>query len=178
MRRNTILAFILGASLALTGSAFADPDAFSPWIGTYRSAAPDQAKSTIDRAIEEGTSDMGPLRRSVARNRLRSTNQMNDTVRITPAEEDELVIDFDGRKYRAPTSGAPEKGRDPDGKTVTVSYKAAGNTLKSRYVAEDGEKQIDFERSPGGESMIMHVTVLSKKLPGPIKYSIRYNKKS
>jgi hypothetical protein len=145
-------------------------------VGTYESASPDKAKNTIENAIEQGTDDMGALRRSVARNRLKSTNRVNNTVRITPSGN-ELVTDFDGRKYRAPTTGAAEKGKDPDGKTVTVSYKAVGNTLKSRYVGEDGEKQIDFERTPDGQGMIMHVTVLSKKLSAPIKYSIRYNKK-
>ena len=176
MLRTLIFAALLGGSLALSGTALAEPEAFSPWVGSYQSTSPERAKDIIERAIESGTSSMGALRRSVARKRLESTNRVNNTVRIAPAG-DELITDFDGRAYRAPTTGEAEKGKDPDGKAVTVSYKAVGDTLKSRYVAEDGEKQIDFERAPDGQSMIMHVTVISPKLPAPIKYSIPYKKK-
>lgn len=177
MLRKSLLSSIVVASLAfMTTSALADPATFSPWVGSYTSAAPEQAKDTIEQAIEKGTSSMGALRRSVARNRLKNTNRPYQTVRISPAG-DELITDFDGRKYKAPTDGGEEKGKDPDGKSVIVSYKAVGDTLKTRFVGEDGEKLIDFERAPDGRSMLMHVTVLSKKLPGPIKYSVRYTKK-
>jgi len=172
---SPLAAGVAVASVAVSGVAFADPAAFSPWIGAYESAAPAQAESTIERAIEEGTSSMGALRRSVARSRLKTTNQPYRRVRIAPAG-DELVTDFDGRTYKAPTDGRAEQGKDPDGKAVTVSYATSGDTLKTRYVGEDGEKWIDFERTPDGQGLIMRVTVLSKKLPGPIKYSVRYVK--
>lgn len=176
MLRTLIFSAILGASFALTGMALAEPQAFSPWVGAYQSTSPEKAKDVIERAIESGTSGMGPLRRNVARRRLKSTNRLNNIVRITP-EGNELITDFDGRTYRAPTTGEPEQGKDPDGKAVTVSYRAVGDTLKSRYVAEDGAKQIDFERTPDGQGMIMHVTVISSKLPEPIKYSIAYKRR-
>ncbi len=176
MLRAFFVSSILLASFAfLSGGALADRATFTPWVGSYTSATPEKAKDTIDRAIESGTSSMRALRRSVARSRLKNTNKPYQTVRISPAG-DELITDFDGRRYKAPTDGGEERGRDPDGKVVIVSYKAVGDTLKTRFVAEDGEKQIDFERAPDGQSMIMHVTVLSKKLPNPIKYSVRYNK--
>jgi len=170
------LSSLLCASFALTtNGALADSASFSAWVGTYTNAAPDKSEDLVEQAIEKGTSSMGALRRSVARSRLKKTNLAYKTVRISPSGN-ELVTDFDGRKYKAPTDGSSEKGKDPQGKAVTVSYQAAGTTLKSRFVAEDGEKKIDFERTPDGQSLIMHVTVLSKKLPAPIKYSVRYNK--
>lgn len=177
MLRQSLLSSVLFASLAfVTGGALADPATFSPWMGSYTSATPDQAQDTIEQAIEKGTSSMGALRRSVARNRLKDTNRAYQTVRISPSGDD-LVTAFDGRPYKAPTDGGAEKGKDPDGKSVTVSYKAEGDTLKSRFVGDDGEKLIDFERTPDGQGLIMHVTVISEKLPGPIKYSVRYTKK-
>jgi hypothetical protein len=177
MLRKSLVSSILFASLAfVSGSALADPATFSSWMGSYTSAAPDQAKDTIEQAIEKGTSSMGALRRSVARSRLKNTNRAYQVVRISPSG-DELVTTFDGRSYEAPTDGGAKKGKDPDGKSVTVSYKAEGDTLKSRFIGEDGEKRIDFERTPDGQGLIMHVTVISKKLPAPIKYSVRYHKK-
>ena len=177
MPRKSLLSSLVLASLALTPiGALADPAIFSPWMGSYAPAAPDKAKDTIEQAIEKGTGSMAMLRRSVARNRLKSTNKPYQTIRISAAG-DELVTDFDGRKYKAPTDGTPEKAKDPDGKPVTVSYAAEGDTLKSRYVGEDGEKMMDFERTPDGQGLIMHVTVISEKIPQPIKYSVRYNRK-
>lgn len=174
--RTLLLSALLGASFALTNTATAESQNFSPWVGSYQSASPERAKDVIERAIEDGTSALGPLRRSVARKRLKSTNGVNNTVRIIPSG-DELITDFDGRTYRAPTTGEAEQAKDPDGKLVAVSYRAVGDTLKSRYVAEDGEKRIDFKRTPDGHGMIMHVTVISEKLPAPIKYSLSYKKK-
>ncbi|MFT3925430.1 MAG: hypothetical protein QM778_23025 [Myxococcales bacterium] len=175
---SSTLSFALAASFALGSGALADPATFTPtpWVGSYAAAAPDQAKSTIDKAIDDGTSSMGMMRRNAARTRLKNTNRPYKQVTITPLGT-ELVTNFDGRKYQAPTNGAAEKGKDPDGKTVSLSYKAEGETLKSTYVGEDGEKHIDFERTPDGDGLIMHVTVMSKKLPEPIKYSVRYKKR-
>jgi hypothetical protein len=177
MRRSPFL--ILGALLLSlshgSSTAWADPAEFSPWLGSYKAVAPSQAKDTIEHAIEKSTSSMGLLRRSVARSRLEKTNSPYKVVRIANAG-DEVVTDFDGRRYSAPSDGSPEKGKDPEGKKVTVSFRAEGSTLRGRYVGEDGEKLIDFERSPDGQQLTVHVTVLSKKLPEPIHYSMRYAK--
>src|SRR5690606_30268305 len=96
-------------------------------------------------------------------------------VRIV-ADGEQLITDFDGRRYSAPTHGGEAKGTDPDGKDVTVSYKRDGRLLRARYVGEDGEKRIDFELDPASEEMIMHVTVLSSRLEDPIRYSLPYER--
>ncbi len=166
------------ASLALVGTAgpaLADGPDITPWVGAYKSASPAEAKSTIKEAIAHGTDSMGLLRKKVARKRLAGTNIPYNVVRISGAG-DEVITDFDGHRYQAPSDGASEKGTDPQGKVVAVSYRAEGRTLRGRFVAEDGEKRIDFERSPDGRELTVHVTVLSKKLPEPIRYSMRYTK--
>lgn len=167
---------MLLSGLLLTAPAILAQDArFEPWVGSYESAAPDEAKTIIDRAIEEGTKDMGAVKRKIARKRLKSINPPYRVVRIIMNGE-QLITDFDGRRYSAPTHGGEAKGVDPDGEDVTVSYKRDGRLLRARYVGDDGEKRIDFEIDPNGDELIMHVTVLSSKLDEPIRYSLPYQR--
>ena len=155
--------------------ANADTPVFSPWFGQYKSVAPGTAKTTVENAINQGTSSMGMLRRSVARSRLTDVNRPYQTVRIFQ-QGNELITDFDGNKFPGHADGSPERSKDPRGDPVTVSYRAAGDTLTGKYLGDDGTKEIAFERSPDGNQLTMHVTVTSKKLPQPIHYSIRYQK--
>jgi hypothetical protein len=177
MTRLATWGWVVLVSCSLASSGTWAQDAFGPWLGTYQSASVSDAQTTIESAIERGTNSMGPLRRMVARKRLKAVNQPHKIVRIVE-DGAHLAVDFDGRVFRAPVNGKPEKGIDPEGKDVTVSYRADGRALHARYVGADGEKRIDFERSADGRALTMRVTVLSSQLPGPIRYSLRYERKS
>jgi hypothetical protein len=175
MWRRLLLLGTTVACLALAGPAALGQGArqvFGPWLGTYERSGSD-AKSIIDEAIEEGTDALGPVKRKVAQRRLRAVNPPYALVRVYQVG-DVLVTDFDGRKYSAPISGEAVEGIDPDGKAVTVSYRPEGKTLHARFVGEDGEKHIDLELDLEGDALTMHVTVLSKRLPEPIRYALPY----
>ena len=172
---RTFSALLVLTSLALADVQFVRAQSpFTPWLGTYKNTA-SSANTTdvIERATEQGTREMGFVRRKVARSRLKAINPPYEQVRIVE-RGDHLLTEFDGRRYTAPLNGRAEQGTDPEGKSVTVSFQAEGNTLHARYVAEDGEKRMDFVRSPDGRELTMNVTVLSPKLPEPVRYSVRY----
>ncbi len=146
---------------------------FEPFLGRYEAVDLGQHASTIDRAILEGTEAMGPLRRSVGRRRLHAVNRPVRVLRIV-REGARLVTEFDGDRYVAPLSGAVQRGRDPEGEIVRISYRVAGDTLRARYVGDDGEKRIGFQLAGG--NLRMGVTLSSDQLPGPIRYQLAYRR--
>lgn len=172
---NLALGALVGCVLAATAVRAGD-ERFAPWLGVYQNASVSESEAIIVRAIEKGTSLMGPLRRMVARKRLKAVNLATETVHIVVRGE-QLVVTFDGKSYAAPTAGGPQKRVDPQGKPVLVSYRADGRTLRARFLGDDGEKRIDFERGADARELAMHVTVLSDQLPAPIRYSLRYLRK-
>jgi hypothetical protein len=169
---SALLAWV--SLLALPALGQAPQSVFGPWLGTYESAGP-EGQATIDAAIEEGTNALGPLKRRIARKRLKAVNQPYKQIRIYQVG-DVLVTDFEGRRYSAPVTGEAAEGVDPEGKKVTVSYRPEGRTLHARFVAEDGEKRIDFELDESGAGLAMHVTVRSGRLPEPIRYTLNYGR--
>lgn len=148
----------------------------APWIGSYdNTLSPAESQQVVDAAIEHGTRDMSMLQRKIARSRLKAVNPPNSQLRIL-AQGDQLITEFDGRRYRAPLDGSPARGVDPRGRRVTVSYHVVGNVLQARYLGEDGEKRMDFEPSSNGKGLTMRVTLVSKTLPEPVRYSMQYER--
>jgi len=149
---------------------------FDTWLGSYdNTRSLDEAQQVIDQAIEVGTRDMKGLRRRIARSRLRRISPPSAQLRIQ-AKDGQLVTEFDGRRYRAPTNGNPERGVDPRGKRVTVSYHVVGNVLQARYLGDDVEKRVDFEPAADGAGLTLHVTLLSEELPKPVRYNVQYRR--
>ncbi len=176
MAPRWLRAVVLGA-LFLLAPAYAHAEGpFDAWLGSYdntRSLA--ETRRVIDQAIERVTGDMKGLRRRIARSRLERVSLPSAQLHIR-VEDDQLVTDFDGRRYRAPINGNPERGVDPRGKRVTVSYHVVGNVLQARYVGDDGEKRVDFETAEDGHGLTMHVTLLGEELPEPVRYRVQYRR--
>ena len=149
---------------------------FDPWLGSYdntRSVA--ETQQVVDEAIEQGTRDMKAVGRSITRSRLKRVSQPTSELRILK-EDDQLITEFDGRRYRAPANGNPARGVDPQGKRITVSYHVVGKVLQARYVGEDGEKRVDFEPTAEGRALSVNVTLLSKELSEPVRYNVLYRR--
>lgn len=153
----------------------AEGAAFERFLGTYEAVDFAGQAAIIDQAIQGGTEAMGPLRRSVGRRRLHAVNRPVRVLRIL-REGDHLVTEFDGDRYVAPLTGAFRAGRDPEGKRIRVAYRVSGNTLRARYVGDDGEKQIGFSLGDSGR-LEQTSTLLSDQLPGPIRYRLSYRRR-
>ncbi len=174
--KSTALAASSAAALLFAVAAPTHSQQEAPYarfVGTYESDSVAADRQTIEDAILRGTEPMGPLRRSVARRRLRNVNEPVRVLRIL-VEGEHLVTDFDGDRYVSHLDGRPQRGRDPEGKIVTVIYREAGNVLHARYVGEDGEKRIDFVRSTG-DRLTLSVSLMSDQLPATIRYRLPYH---
>lgn len=152
-----------------------DPLAFDRFFGTYEAVDFGGQAAIIDRAIHVGTEAMGPLRRSVGRRRLHAVNRPVRILRIVH-EGSNVVTEFDGDRYVAPLSGAWQRGRDPEGERIRVSYRVVGDSLRARYIGDDGEKRIAFDLSDGGR-LEQTSTLLSDQLPAPIRYRLSYRRR-
>ncbi len=146
-------------------------DAF---VGAYHSTDPSGHARIIDQAIVTATDDMRPLRRRVARARLRAVNTSIRVLRIE-REGDRVVMDLDGDRYTAPISGETEQQRNPDGEPVDLSFRVVGQSLRGHYVEATAEKIMSFRLGDAG-LLTLDVTVRSDQLPGPIQYQLSFRK--
>jgi hypothetical protein len=169
------------ATIAALGCAFfssfvsADVCPEEQFVGEYRQASASRAREDIGDAIAQATAPMGLLARGIAKRRLEELNPAYPTIRVAQRGE-LLAASFAGRTYVAPTDGKLTRNEGPDGCGVDVSYAVVGNTLRARYVAKEGEKRVDLTAGPGGQTLAVRVTVLSQRLPRPVRYALSYVK--
>ena len=77
----------------------------------------------------------------------------------------------------ATIGGKAVKWKREDGKIYKVSFKrGADGALIQTFVAEDGTRENRFSLSPDGKTLTMAVTLSSKKLKKPLRFSLDYKR--
>lgn len=173
--RHVLRTLLTIVCLGLSSAGLADVAETTKLLGVFHVVSLPDSQKAIHDAIEQAIAPMGFLARPVARRRLEAVNPAFETLRITQRGDD-LVTDFDGRRYTASVDGSCRRNVDADGKAVRVCYRLAGQSLHARYITEDGEKRYDFRLEPDGTSLLAAVTVSSPQLPRPVSYALRFSR--
>ncbi|HEX6939067.1 MAG TPA: hypothetical protein VF158_06615 [Longimicrobiales bacterium] len=137
----------------------------------------DAARSdAVEAAIEAATARMNFLTRRIARRRLKATNGVPAVIEIAFVA-DTVAVSFDGRApVVAPVSGAAVAWTREDGETFAVSARFDGGALRQTFVAGDGVREDVYTLEPGGDTLRLHVTVSSDRLPAPVVYTLVYRR--
>lgn len=144
--------------------------------GTYRNRLSDGGEARIAEAIEEGTASMRRLRRKIARRRLHAVNPPVERMTIAPNGEGARVVYEGSRDNRTPKFGVFVESRSADGGKVDVMHEIAGDRLVERYRKKDGTGKNVLSLSEDGRELILHVTIESDQLPGPIRYRLEFER--
>ncbi|HEX5520961.1 MAG TPA: hypothetical protein VFX29_04660 [Longimicrobiaceae bacterium] len=165
--------FTLLLALAVPTHVRAQSAAFNGTF-TYDAAASDD----INKAIEQGIAKMNFITRPVARGRLKKTNEPYKKIVIaqTPSE---VSITTDNRAaIVTPANGTAIKWKREDGEVLDVHTAWADGKLVQEFDAEDGKRINSYTISGDGNTLTMHVTVSSPRLPKPITYNLVYRRQA
>jgi len=172
MERWFRVGLVLLASVAATSQAQDPASPFAPWTGTYHAVDFADQRPMIEGAIDAGTAEMGPMRRSVARRRLRRVNEPIHVLRLF-TERDRFVIEVDGFRFPAPLDGSWTRTTDPFGDRLRLSCRIHADVVRCRFVGEDGEKHIDFRLGPTNR-LTLAVSLISDRLPDVIRFRLPF----
>jgi hypothetical protein len=137
-----------------------------------------QRSDSIDDAIETAVARMNILLRPFMRSRLRKLNVPYPHLFIEH-EAHEVTFAIDSRPpIRTPDDGEPIQWTRDDGEQLVVSTKLGGRILDQTFAAKDGKRVNNYELSPDGKELLMHVTLLSHRFNGPVNYTLVYRRNS
>jgi hypothetical protein len=137
-----------------------------------------QRSDDINRAIETAVARMSFVTRPIARGRLRRTNAAYEQVVVafTPAQ---VSTRFDARApVESPANGQPVKWRREDGETFDLTTEWQNGRLVQTFRADDGSRVNTYSVSADGQTLTMHVTLRSPRLPAPVEYDLVFNRAS
>jgi hypothetical protein len=144
------------------------------FAGTYENRSPDAGRAIIKEAIDSGTRSMRRVRRNVARRRLRAVNPPVPGVTIRPDGAGLRIRYEESRENRTPRLGVFAENRAADGGEVDVKHLVVGGLLHEVYRERQGGAVNVFELSEDRRRLLLHVTIESDQLPGPIRYSLEF----
>lgn len=182
---KTIASLAVGLALALLVVVSAAPRASTQaaphpvvqrFAGAYRSVLPDGGAAIIRAAIDAGVAPMAPVRRNAAHRRLISGDPPIPRITITP-EGEGLFIDYTtSRHNRTPRLGVFAENHAAGGGMVDVKHDVVGNRLRETYRESRGGAVHLFELSADGRTLSLEATITSRFLPGPIRYSLDFER--
>ena len=133
-----------------------------------------EGSDDVNRAIETAVARMNFVTRPIARGRLRRTNIPYRTLQIAHTPTTISVHADQAAPVVAPASGQQIRWRREDGETFDVSTEWDGPALVQTFRAEDGQRVNRYTLAPGGDTLIMTVSVTSPRLARPLTSALRY----
>lgn len=166
-------------ALAFAPSASTQPSphpVVQRFAGIYRNVLADGGRDVIRAAIDAGVEPMAPVRRNVAHRRLLSGDPPIPRITIAP-EGAGLLIDYTlSRHNRTPGLGVFAENAAAGGGMVDIKHDVVGDRLRETYRESRGGAVHIFELSPDGRRLTLQATITSRFLPGPIRYSLEFER--
>ena len=163
---------ILAAALVLAANALAQQRV--ELEGTYRLAVThDQARETIDRAIDRAVEDMGRIAEHFAGKQLQEKLRVADPLAI--AIEDGFVRIRFGENTLRIRQGSFGSLTTPDGEPARARARVDGARLVVEWRTERGVRRDTFLRRENG-TLRLSVRVTGDGLPDAVQYHLDYRR--
>ena len=154
------------------GGAYAPGDSLAGRWALDRAASGD-----VRRAIDSATSRMSFFIRPIARSRLRSANEVHQSliVTITPTQV-QTQVDRSA-PIASPANGTPVTWVRDNGDVFQLHTVVSGERLVQTFVGRDGSSRENvFVPGPDGHTLNVAVTVAHPRLPMPVTYRLVYRR--
>lgn len=148
-------------------------EACQAFLGSFTYAGGAREREALESAIEDVVSSMNVLVRSIARDRLKSSNVIAQSGRLS-CDGKGLTVAVDKQSYTAPLDGHAVKVKSPSGDEVDLKYRISESAIEQTFSAED-EGRVNTLSLHDGD-LIMRVRVYSSKLPKDLKYKLTYKR--
>jgi hypothetical protein len=173
-RRSVLVAAgVVSLAVLLPGELQAAEGDEKPFVGSYAFNGGDKEREAVDKAIDDVVSGMNILSRTIAREKLKSTNVVPAAIKIS-SDGTNLTISLDSRVYTAPLSGTSVKVTGITGDKLDLSYAVSEGKIEQRFSGEGRGRVNTFTRN--GDKITMSVRVYSTQLPKDLKYKLTYKK--
>ncbi len=131
---------------------------------------------SIDKSIEKTVADLNFIVAPIAKSRLTKTNSIYRKVTFEFSGNQVSIVTGNRAPIKTGLNGAPIKWTREDGEVLDYSTTLAGDTIRQKFVAKDGQRVNEYTPSADGQGLTMKVTVSSPKLKEPLIYRLAYKK--
>jgi len=171
---SILLCALLCLAIGLPGSAAAEE---SPLNGTWSYSGGEAQKQGRLDAIEEAIQHLPRLFRGGARKRLRRSALEPTRYAVLDSGETLTISLDDGPSRTTPLDGTPVEFEDDGrGERLVLTRTRQGNTIHSVGRVGEGTATSSFHFD--GDRLDVEITLASKQLPEPVRYTLSFRRES
>jgi hypothetical protein len=178
MNRHSItgMASCVALVLMLVASAAASEGGIDNLHGRWVYSGDDSERQQRIDAIESTVQQMSWIARGMARKRLTASTTINGWYEFRVDQDTVTIVEEAGDRFSTGWDGAPFDVPKDLGGPASLSRTWENDTLHSRWVEQKGEGTESYRISEGGQTMIVTVSISSKRLPSDVRYTLTYRR--
>ncbi|MBM65351.1 MAG: hypothetical protein CMH55_03850 [Myxococcales bacterium] len=147
------------------------------FAGRYQPVQAKRQAVTVGKAIDKSLANRNLLVRWRAGDILRQNNQIASEITISTQAGKMLIMTPLRKAWWTDLNGKPRSIITPRGTKATLSRSYESPRLIERFVSERGKRTHHISLSQDGQLMLWQVTVESKELAQPIRYTLKYRRR-
>ena len=167
------LSVVALASVALASAAGAQQH-LAGLAGVYLYSPHSADRLKIDRAIDDAVSELGMLKRGIARNRLRQSTKPILRFQIH-FESERVLLRLYQHEFELPLDGRAVPAKGLDGNAVKASVHMGAGVLYQTLEGAQGTRYHEFHFREDG-TVSVWTRIESEHLPARISYSLEYHR--
>lgn len=173
-RRKLIELAGAAATLALLPrEAFAEESPVSAFLGTFKHTGGEKEREARDKAIEDVVADMSFISRGIARDKLKQSNPIVQSLGFA-ADAKNLTVAMDARSYKGPLDGSRVKVKTILGDEMDMHFKIKRAALDQVFSGDEKGRVNAFRFDT--KKLVFHVRVHASALPKDLVYKLTYEK--
>jgi len=147
------------------------------YAGTYQFVGGDAERAAVAAAVDRAVAPMSFLARGIARSSLIARAEIRQAIGIFFADDGTVTVLSPGEPPESsPADGAPVRVVNRFGDKSELSQQFINGVFVQRGRTDDGSGSTIFELQPDGQTLLVHRTMESGRLPQPVKYTLTYRR--
>lgn len=134
-----------------------------------------EARRTVDGAIEQAVSAMNFFLRGVARPLLTSNTPLNRRIELRFRDRQRIYVSFDGRSNYLTPLDRTRRLQTHEGDPMNVTQRFRGETLEQVFAADQGTRWNVYTMLPNG-NMRVDATTNGDMMPAPMHFALEYRR--
>lgn len=145
--------------------------------GTYQFVGGGAERAAVAAAVDRAVAPMSFLARGIARSSLIARAEIRPAIAILFGDDGTVSVISPGElPESSPADGTPVRVVNRFGDESELSQQFVEGAFVQRGRTDDGSGSTIFELQPDGQTLLVHRTMESSKLPQPVKYTLTYRR--
>jgi hypothetical protein len=143
--------------------------------GTYQFVGGAAERAAVAAAVDRAVAPMSFLARDIARKSLRARAEIRESIGIFFGDDGTVTLLSPAELPESgPADGTPVRVVNRFGDESELSQQFVNQAFVQRGRTNDGSGSTIFELQPDGQTLLVHRTMESSRLPQPVKYTLTY----